>query len=648
MAHILDPTEGERVFDPTCGSGGLLIKAQLRLKEKSAANGIDPGDLKPGHITRPLQLFGQEINADTYAMAKMNAFIHDMGKVGKGTFEKFGKHDPDGYLDKYGIDEAIEDKATMRLWYTLAPSELRVDRETLQREFHDKIADAASIEELNRMLDKAEALKSVIKAGERVRGIAAHLAEHFRSNVEPRGFKAMLVALDREACALYKEALDRILPKDYTQVVYTPNPKKDTPLMKAQYLDEDSEKRVRKDFRDPDKLPKILIVTEKLLTGYDAPVLYCMYLDKPMRDHTLLQAIARINRPYPNKDSGLLLDYVGIFEDLQKALSFDQAAITKALVDLERLKEQFAGLLVGLESMLAPIKLGQVAGRDERMIDYFMDPARRDDFRQQFKNLQTAYEVISPDPFLRDYLTRYALIAQVQQAVYSYFDPEAKKRRARYDLLQKTDQLIRENVELVSLASPLPLYPINRDIGRVVAADNISEQVKVINLYRSLVAHIEANETSQPYLIPIADEIEAIIQKLRERQISVTEALQATEAQAEKIVQAEAERKQSSLEDKAFALSLVLRGHGLTNTETIALEAQQMFDRFPGWPYNDKLKAEVRLALYKLLLQETAIRPPQIAEERGEYQVSGQEASPISRVKQIVDDLLRMSDLVGA
>jgi type I restriction enzyme R subunit len=537
----------------------------------------------------------------------------DKGRVGKGTFEKFGQHDPDGYLDKYGIDESIEDKATVRLWYTLAPSELRVDRETLQREFHDKIEDAASIEELNRMLDKADALKSVFKAGERVKGIAAHVAEHFRSNVEPRGFKAMLVALDREACALYKEALDRILPsKDYAQVVYTPNPKKDTALMKDQYLDEEAEKRVRKDFRDPDKLPKILIVTEKLLTGYDAPVLYGMYLDKPMKDHTLLQAIARINRPYPNKDSGLLLDYVGIFEDLQKALSFDQAAITKALIDLQRLKEQFAELLLGLESMLAPINLAQVAGRDERMIDYFMEPARRDDFRQQFKHLQTAYEVISPDPFLRDYLARYALLAQVHQAIYNYFDPEAKKRRARYELLEKTDQLIRENVELVSLASPLPLYPINRDIGRVVAADQVSEQVKVINLSRSLVAHIEANETSQPYLIPIADEIEAIIQKLRERQISVTEALQATEVQAERIVQAAAERQQSSLEDKAFALSLVLRGHGLTNADVLALEAQQTIDQFPGWPYNDKMKAEVRLALYKLLLTEMAAKPPQV------------------------------------
>ncbi len=79
MATILDPEEGDRIFDPACGSGGLLIKAQLRLREKAAAaKGVAPHDLKTGDIARPLQLFGQEINADTYAMAKMNAFIHDM------------------------------------------------------------------------------------------------------------------------------------------------------------------------------------------------------------------------------------------------------------------------------------------------------------------------------------------------------------------------------------------------------------------------------------------------------------------------------------------------------------------------------------------------------------------------------------------
>lgn len=568
----------------------------------------------------------------------------DKGKVGKGTFEKFGQHDPDGYTDKYGIDEAIEDGATVRLYYTLAPSELRVDRETLQREFHEKIEDAASIEELNRMLDRAEALKSVMKADDRVRGIAAHMAEHFTSNVEPRGFKAMLVAIDREACALYKQALDDILPEDYSAVVYTDNPKKDTALMKKYYLDEEAEKKTRKDFRDPDKLPKILIVTEKLLTGYDAPVLYCMYLDKPMRDHTLLQAIARINRPYPDKESGLLVDYVGIFEDLQRALAFDQAAITKALINLEQLKQQFADLLTTIEAILAPVEPDREEGRTERIIDYFIDQERRDEFRQQFKALQTAYEIISPDPFLYDYLKRYALVAQVHTVVYNYFAPQAARARLRHELLQKTDKLIRENVELVSLASPLPLYPINKDIGRVVAADNVSEQVKVINLYRSLVAHIQANEDTQPYLIPIADEVEAIIQKLRERQISVAEALKGLEEKSEKTVQIEKERKQSKLEGRIFALSLVLKSHGLPNSEAKAVEIQKTLDKYPGWPYSETSQREVRMALYKLLLE----KPPQVAEEPAEYKVAGQNAGGAARLKQIVDDLLRMSGLVGA
>jgi type I restriction enzyme, R subunit len=570
----------------------------------------------------------------------------DKGKIGQGTFEKFGKHDPEGYQDKYGIDEAIEDGATVRLWYTLAPSELRVDRDTLQREFHDKISDAASIEELNRMLDRAEPLKSVIKAGDRVQGIAAHLAEHFTSNVTPRGFKAMLVAIDREACALYKQALDQYLPDDYSTVVYTANPKKDTDLMRQQYLDEDTEKRVRKDFRDPEKRPKILIVTEKLLTGYDAPVLYCMYLDKPMKDHTLLQAIARINRPYPDKDSGLLLDYVGIFEDLQKALAFDQAAVSKALVDLAELKRQFADLLNQAEAMLSPLDLDKVAGRDERIIEYFFDQDRRDEGRQQFKALQTAYEVISPDPFLYDYLSRYAMVAQVHTVVYNYFSPQAQRAALRRDLLKKTDQLIRENVQRTSLTSPLPLYPINKDIGHVVAADQVSEQVKVINLYRSLLAHIQANEPTQPYLIPIADEVEAIIQRLRERQISVEEALRATEQEAQRVIQAEAERQKSSLEDRAFAISWVLKGYSVAEPETKALEVQDALDNYPGWPYNQQLEGEVRMSLYRILISQPA-PVPRIAEKPGTYSVTGQ-GGGIADLKALVDNILRMSNMVGA
>jgi len=221
----------------------------------------------------------------------------DRTKVGRGTFIAFGYPPDEPYLDKYTIDESIEEGTTVPLYYTLAKTELHVDKETLEEEFSKVVEEEgiASIEGVNKIIEKAEKLKAVLKAKDRIDKIARHIAEHFTKFVEPLGFKAFIVAVNREACALYKEAIDKYLPSEYSKVVYTPD-YKDSELLKKYHISDEEEKRIRKDFKSPDKLPKILIVTEKLLTGYDAPILYVMYLDKPLKDHTLLQAIAKVNR----------------------------------------------------------------------------------------------------------------------------------------------------------------------------------------------------------------------------------------------------------------------------------------------------------------------------------------------------------------
>ncbi len=253
----------------------------------------------------------------------------DKTAYGRGTFKVFGTDDPKGYLDKYSIAESIEDGTTVPLYYSIAPNELRVDREVLNREFLD-LAEAegvSDIEDLNRVLEKAVTLRNMLKNYDRMQRVAQYVAKHFLETVEPMGYKAFLVGVDREACTLYKEALDQYLPKEYSQVVISPG-FNDRPELAKYHLSQEEEKRIRKAFIKPEQLPKILIVTEKLLTGYDAPILYCMYLDKPMRDHVLLQAIARVNRPYEDqsgkhKPGGFVLDFVGIFDNLEKALAFD-------------------------------------------------------------------------------------------------------------------------------------------------------------------------------------------------------------------------------------------------------------------------------------------------------------------------------------
>ncbi len=132
---------------------------------------------------------------------------------------------------------------------------------------------------------------------------------------------------------------------------------------KALYLSEDEEKKIRKDFIRKTEKPKILIVTEKLLTGFDAPILYCMYLDKPMRDHVLLQAIARVNRPYEDdegqvKPYGFVLDFVGIFEKLEKALAFDSDVVASVIQNIDVLKQLFATMMQGAGSRIFAIRQG--------------------------------------------------------------------------------------------------------------------------------------------------------------------------------------------------------------------------------------------------------------------------------------------------
>src|SRR4051812_31546425 len=147
---------------------------------------------------------------------------------------------------------------------------MRVPHEIMEKEFLS-LAEAegiADIDELNRILDRAVNLKNFLKGTDRVAKVAAFVARHFRENVDPLGYKAFLVGVDREACALYKKALDTHLPADWSTVVYT-SAHNDEPPLTDYRLDDVEEKRVRKLFAKADALPKILIVTEKLLTGFD-------------------------------------------------------------------------------------------------------------------------------------------------------------------------------------------------------------------------------------------------------------------------------------------------------------------------------------------------------------------------------------------
>ena len=303
------------------------------------------------------------------------------------------------------------------------------------------------------------------------------------------GFKAFLVAVDREACALYKQALDNYLPSEYSEVVYSEN-NSDADFMKAYHHTPEQEKDIRKKFINKNEQPKILIVTQKLLTGFDAPILYCMYLDKPMRDHVLLQAIARVNRPYEDADglvkpAGFVLDFVGIFENVKKALAFDSDEVESVIQNLDVLKEAFVKLMCEDAQQYLPLAKGSDDKAKGRAIERILRTNHdREAFFKFFKQVQSLYNILSPDaflhPFIEDYqalATLYGLIRNAHSNRPSYIDKE---------FTTKTRKLLQEHTKGDLFALPNAVYELNETTLREMDQSDTSDAVKVINLRKAL------------------------------------------------------------------------------------------------------------------------------------------------------------------
>ena len=451
----------------------------------------------------------------------------DKTAYGKGTFKTFGCEDDQGYLHKYSIADSIEDGTTLPLYYQLAPNEMLVPHETLDAEFLS-LAEAegvADIEELNKILDRAVNLKNFLKGKDRIRKVAQSVAEHYRQNVEPLGYKAFLVGVDREACAYYKHALDQFLPPKYSEVVYTGS-NNDSALLKEFHLDPKKERQIRKSFGKYDQQPKILIVTEKLLTGFDAPVLYAMYLDKPMRDHTLLQAIARVNRPYENeaqemvKPHGFVLNFVGIFDKLEKALAFDSDEINAIVKDLKLLKVLFKNKM---ESK-APEVLGLIARNfDDKdvdaLIEHFRDPERRKAFFKEYKEIEMLYEIISPDAFLRPFISDYGTLSAIYAVVRKAY---AKRVMVDRDFQRKTSALVQRHIGTSYILPVEDTLKINEDTVKYIVDKKGGDNSKVINLIKSIGKAAE-EQGDDPYLIAMAERARVVQEAFEDRQATTAE-----------------------------------------------------------------------------------------------------------------------------
>ncbi len=534
---------------------------------------------------------------------------------GTGTFKIFGAGDETGYLDKYSIKESIADETTLPIKHVLAPSEMTMPVDRLDKEFFELAAaeGVTDIEELNKVLDRAVGLRAFLKADDRVAKVAAFVAEHFKENVLPLGYKAFVVAVDREACAKYKQALDKLLLPEWTEAVYTENAADvvDRPLVAELQLTEEREEDVRLLFKKADRDPKILIVTDKLLTGYDAPLLYCLYLDKPMRDHVLLQAVARVNRPYVDKEGiqkkvGLVIDFVGVLRELKKALQFDSSDVDGVIEDLDLLMRDFLDKIA--MAKVDYLDAGEGGDADERLerlvYGRFLDPEPRKAFFEAYKDIENLWEILSPSKELVDHIGTFKRLAQLYAAVRNAY---ADKVGFIADLAYKTRRLVEQNAMQEGLGRLTKSVTFDVKTLEALRSDKGSDEGKVFNLVRGLQKEIDDNPDAAPVLQPLKDRAERILKDLENRNTTGLAAMDLLVALATEKDTAAKAAKDTGLAPKAFASfwalrdSPILKRGGIAPLE-LAKEIEKLMARFPNAKVNADEQRQLRAALYRPLL----------------------------------------------
>jgi type I restriction enzyme, R subunit len=445
-----------------------------------------------------------------------------------------------------------------------------------------------------------------------LRKFAAFVAEHFKENVLPLHYKPFLVGVNREACAKYKRALDKLLSPKWSEPIYTENAADivDRPLVAELQVSDEREADARLLFKKPDQNPKSLIVTDKLLTGYDAPPLYCMYLDKPMRDHVLLQAIARVNRPYVDaqgvqKRVGLVVDFVGVLRELKKALKFDSSDVSGVIEDLDLLLKDFLAKIAKAEKDYLDAGEGDADERLERVVyGRFLDPEPRKAFFEAYKDIENLWEILSPSPELRDHIATFKGLVQLYAAVRNAY---ADKVGFVADFAYKTKRLVEESVTQEGLGRLTKSVTFDVKTLEALRGDKGSDEGKVFNLVRGLQKEIDDDPNAASVLQPLKDRADRILKDLEDRKTTGLAAMDflATLA-AEKDAAAKA-AKDSGLTHKAFAVYWALRGEQALDKADIAplelaRETEALLSRFPNAAVNPDEQRRLRAALYRPLL----------------------------------------------
>jgi type I restriction enzyme R subunit len=451
------------------------------------------------------------------------------------------------YIDKYGIRQSVNDGVTVEIVYEGRAHSAELSNEKAANAKFEEVFKYVDNEERRLILGRYT-WQAYLEAEEVIKDKAKDMIEHYIKHVFPNKFKAQVVAVSRLAAVRYKKALEEAL-KEKIEELEKSNPDKvdldtlkklkvaviisssendDPSIYKKEYTDKHEQDKNIKSFKMPfDKVDEsgisgdvgFIVVNEMLITGFDAPIEQVMYLDNVIRDHNLLQAIARVNRVYKNKSCGFVVDYVGVLNNLKESLAIyadeDIEEISQVVVNISKSKDELKYTHSQIEEFFRKYGIKSWRENIEECIDLLVDEEIRNEFIALVRRFNRAMDKVLPEPEALKYLEDLKIISFIKESARNRYRDEKLSIR---DASNKIREIVDEYLISKGINPKIPPLPLLSDEFISKVKNEKSPKAIAEELKYAIKEHIEKHFEEDPeFYERFSDELNRVLEEYKER-----------------------------------------------------------------------------------------------------------------------------------
>ena len=486
--------------------------------------------------------------------------VNENTEAGRNTFQHYSEpRDEEGYLHHYSMEEGINDDVILPVHFELRQGNRDWEiNDDVMDQAHEAATGNLDYDERDELIRETINQQTLAELRPRVESIAEEIVDHYREKLAPSGWKGMVVTPSRKAAALYGEELQKHLDPEEVRVVIS-STGKSNPITRTYHTSKSERESIVEEFKDEDGDPKILVVCSMLLTGFDAPILKTIYLDRPLTNHNLLQAIARTNRPDEGKENGEIVDFAGVFAEgnVDEALSYYPPEVRQAAAeDVNELLREYDEKIEDAVALFDHIDVDDNPETVVECLTYLRKNAEaRRRFKELYRDVENLYDTLAPMGELEDENTgrpqKYSWLTQVYLAYQRSMNRESQPERR---LREKTKGIVENNVEVNADWLDEKFEVVEFDADHLERVRDMEAEQGITEVAGAADDYLDDRSDHHPRYRRLSERVREVVDKWESDEVTADSAY-------EELVELEAEIL--SVEDEAEERGLSPSGHAL-------------------------------------------------------------------------------------